>query len=716
MEQNGNSLVLLKILLLVVVSINYGESLISLKTSVNEDEQEFSKIGSTLLLLYDVDNVILKHIGPGKTFINPEILPLLAFMDGLHKSKDSRIYLPRIFSHGCGTAAKFIESKSVKPPMMDQSQKSLSDYDLSPFSVSIEGVGEAYLINEVYYLKRYQQENHSPIDILKLFFADKGELEVGTPSLIPFNRILERKSIYFDGISSKLSSQEFTIYRKYIQKAKRSIGGQPFFLDSIQTGVDDSQTKTLIKKIFAKISSLPKVWPYNLRCEELPFVKDLVKYRAYIKDKIQLGTTIVLLDDLVAHFNFACVHEHFTENYKVFIIIIKKFIPNSDLESLSREFQKSIPVPIGTTQFSPFDIREVKTKFSSLLERFSEETSPDIFYKGIRDEFINNSPTHPKCGYDVSKPSPFYFLIVIECDILHNLIKLFIDDRMSEEVTKLLFISSYLAVIPGRKSCEYAFSMVRHLISSGFHQWANKILPLNNIKGSISEDVNDFSPPFSQFQKKNSQNIDLNTQDRHIFMSKFYSRMPRSRTMVLRLDFHGDPSKTQYSDFTCFLNAPSKSDDISSFPSKSTKYRQILNLQSDSNISKFFGVPPYGEMKTIFLLQKLSIMFNKVEGILESTIQSSRGSSSTDSETNISLQALQLDDYVEAGDQKHELEEHPLKIPPTNPQTDPKLATPAPQTIYPQASYSFLSIYYTIVETLKNEFPRDYVFCIGSIN
>lgn len=720
MKHSGSVFLLLNACIQLLLFIYIGESFVILPTNTT-DENDASKISSTLLLLYDVDNVILKHLGPGKTYINPEIVPLLAYMHNLHKSKDSRILLPRIFSHGCGTITKLSESKSVKPRIVDSSQ-SLDNSDVSDlFSIKIDEVGDAYLLNEVYYLKENGQSEyiHHPIDIFKVFFADENELETSIPSIIPFNRVLERKSIYFDGINSALNNQESIVYKKYIQKAKRTIGGQPIHIDSILNGIDEVQGKSFLKKLFIKISFFPKVWPFDLRSEELPFIKDLVKYRGYINGKIQFGTTILLIDDLVAHFNFGCVHEHFTEEYKVFIILVRKFIPNGNLENLSREFQKSIPVPIGTTPYNPFDIREVNAKMNKLLQKFPEETRPDIFYKEIRNEFIYDSPTYPKCGYDISKPFPFYFLIIIECDILYNLIKLFIDDRMAEEVTYLLNISSYIAVMSGRKSCEYAFLMVKHLIASGFNQWSGKILPLTMIKGRNTDDLDDYSPPFSHYSKKNMNNSrqNLNSQDRHIFMSKLYSRMPRSRTMVLRLDYHGDPSRIQYSDYTCFLNAPPNKDESMNFPSKSTKYRQQLNLQSNSRLSKFFGVRPSGEIKTITMLQKLIIVFNKIEGVLRSTIKASKNANSPEDDHDHPVhtqfdyeQTNHMDEYVN-------IEDEYTITQGVNPKTSTgQKHTTAPPTTYPQASYSFLSIFYTIVEILKNELPKEYIFCVGSVD
>ncbi|KAH8583923.1 uncharacterized protein ELE39_002681 [Cryptosporidium sp. chipmunk genotype I] len=718
MKHNA-SILLLNACIKLLLSIYLGESLKVLPTNTT-DERNALKKGSTLLLLYDVDNVILKHVGPGKTYINPEIVPLLASMYNLRKSNDPRILLPRIFSHGCGTAAKLSESKLVKPRIFDSNQSLDNNYDFYNFSTKIDDIGDAYLLNEVYYLKKYGQPEtiHHPIDIFKIFFADENELETGIPSIIPFNRVLERKSIYFDSITLGLNSQESLFFKKHIQKAKRTIGGRPFLLDSIPNGMDEVQGKAFLKKLLTKISSFPKVWPFDLRSEELPFIKDLVKYRAYISGKVQFGTTILLLDDLVAHFNFGCVHEHFTEEYKVFIIVIRKFMPNGDQENLSREFQKSIPVPIGTTPYSPFDIREVNVKINKILQNFPDDTHPDIFYKEVRNEFVYDSPTYPKCGYDISKPFPFYFLVIIECDILYNLIKLFIDDRMAEEVTYLLNIASYIAVISGRRSCEYAFSMVKHLIASGFYQWSNKILPLTMIKGRNTDDTGEFSPPFSQYMKRNIKNSSQNSnQDRHIFMSKLYSRMPRSRTMVLRLDYHGDPGRTQYSDYTCFLNAPPNVNEFINFPSKSTKYRQLLNLNSDSKLSKFFGVPPNGEIKTINLLQKLTTVFNKVEGVLESTMRASRIATSIETDDSTPSHNMQFDEeYVNSTDEGTYTEVHiPTQIAP--PKTSgQKHPTPAPPTVHPQVSYSFLSIFYTIVEALKNEFPKEYKFCVGSTN
>lgn len=719
MKHNGDIPPLLSICIILLLFICFGESLKILPTDSNV-EGDSSNISSALLLLYDVDNVILKHAGPGKTYINPEIVPMLASMDKLRNSRDSRILQPRIFSHGCGTAAKLSEIKLIKPRVLDSNPNLDYGTDSNRFSIKINDIGEAYLLNEVYFLRKDSQPDniHIPIDIFKIFFVDENELDANIPSVIPFSRVLERKSIYFEEFASKLNSQESIFYKKYIQKAKRTIGGRPFSIDAIINGMDELQKKTFFKKLFAKISSFPKVWPFDVRSEELPFIKDLVKYRGYIKEKIQFGTTILLLDDLVAHFNFGCVHEHFTEDYKVFIIVIKKFTPNTDLDNLSREFQKSIPVPIGVTPYNPFDIREVNVKMIKLLEKLPEETHPDTFYKEIRNEFIYDSPTYPKCGYDISRPSPFYFLIIIECDILYNLIKLFIDDRMAEEVTYLLNISSYIAVITGRKSCEYSFLMVKHLITSGFYQWSNKIIPLSNLKGR-NTDKNESSPAFPRYSKntKNS-NQNLNNQDRHIFMSKLYSRMPRSRTMALRLDYHGDPSRIQYSDYTCFLNAPPRENESSAFPSKSTKYRQLLNLQSDSKLSKFFGIPPNGEVKTISLLQKLTIMFNKIESVLESTIRASNNvaSPSTDSEI-LSVHTTHFDDEYTNTDDSTSVEDdqtlHQTVV--TKVGTSYK-QVPAPPTIYPQVSYSFLSIFYTVVETLKDEFPKDYIFCVGSVN
>ncbi|CUV06133.1 unnamed protein product [Cryptosporidium hominis] len=716
--KNNVRILLLTTCIKFLLSIYLGESLKVLPTNTT-DERDTSKKSSTLLLLYDVDNVILKHVSPGKTYINPEIVPLLVSMYNLRKSNDPRILLPRIFSHGCGTAAKLSESKLAKPRIFDSNQSLDNNYDFHSFSTKIYDIGDAYLFNEVYYLKKYGQSEtiHHPIDIFKIFFADENELETGIPSIIPFNRVLERKSIYFDSITSGLNSQESLFFKKYIQKAKRTIEGRPFLLDFIHNGMDEAQGKTFLKKLFTKISSFPKVWPLHLRSEELPFIKDLVKYRSYINGKIQFGTTILLLDDLVAHFNFGCVHEHFTEEYKVFIIVIKKFIPNSDQENLSREFQKSIPVPIGTTPYSPFDIREVNVKMNKILQHFPVDTHPDHFYREIRNEFVYDSPTYPKCGYDISKPFPFYFLVIVECDILYNLIKLFIDDRMAEEVTYLLNIASYIAVITGRKSCEYAFSMVKHLITSGFHQWSDKIMPLAMIKGRNTDDSSEFSPPFSQYRKKSiKDSIQNSNQDRHIFMSKLYSRMPRSRTMVLRLDYHGDPSAIQYSDYTCFLNAPPNRKELINFPSKSTKYRQLLNLQSDSKLSKFFGVPPNGEIKTIIILQKLITVFNKVDGVLESTMKASRNTAGNAENSYQPPNAIQFDEeYVNPTDEGIDAEDILTQI--TPPKTSGhRHPAPAPPTVYPQASYSFLSIFYTIVEALKDQFPKEYKFCVGSVN
>lgn len=721
MKHNVNLPKLLRVCIILLLLIFFGNSS-KISPTDSAVERDSTNIGSALLLLYDVDNVILKHAGPGKTYINPEIVPMLASMNNLRNSMDSRILQPRIFSHGCGTAAKLSESKLIKPRVLDSNQNLDYGGESNRFSIKINDIGDAYLLNDVYFLRKDGQTDnkHLPIDILKIFFVDENELDANVPSIIPFSRVLERKSIYFDEIASKLNNQESIFYKKYIQKAKRAIGGRPFSIDAIHIGMDEVQKKAFFKRLFGKISSFPKVWPFDVRSEELPFIKDLVKYRGYIKEKIKFGTTILLLDDLVAHFNFGCVHEHFTEDYKVFIIVIKKFIPNTDLDNLSREFQKSIPVPIGTTPYNPFDIREVNVKVIKLLEKLPEETHPDTFYKEIRNEFIYESPTYPKCGYDVSKPSIFYFLIIIECDILYNLIKLFIDDRMAEEVTYLLNISSYIAVITGRKSCEYSFLMVKHLITSGFYQWSNKIIPLSNLKGRHTDDVGESSPAFSQYSKnvKNS-NQNANNQDRHIFMSKLYSRMPRSRTMALRLDYHGDPSRIQYSDYTCFLNAPPRENESTAFPSKSTKYRQLLNLQSDSKLSKFFGIPPNGEAKTISLLQKLTIMFNKIEGVLESTIKASNSATGTKSDSDIlSVHTTQFDDeYVSTIEDSTGVEDdqtlHQTLVPRMG--TSQKQA-PAPPTTYPQVSYSFLSIFYTVVETLKDEFPKDYIFCVGSVN
>ncbi|OII75312.1 uncharacterized protein cubi_01833 [Cryptosporidium ubiquitum] len=719
MKHSGILFLLLNTCMQLLLSIYIGESFKVLPTNIT-DERDGSKIGPTLLILYDVDNVILKHVGPGKTYINPEIVPFLASMYNLRNSKDPRILLPRIFSHGCGTVSKLSESKLIKPRILDSNQ-SLDNDDSHHFSIKINDVGDAYLLNEVYYLKKDGQSEyiHHPIDIFKIFFADENELEANIPSIIPFNRVLERKSIYFDGPISGLNSQETIFYKKYIQKAKRTMGGQPFLIDSITNGMDEIQGKAFLKKLFTKISSLPKVWPFDLRSEELPFIKDLVKYRGYVNGKIQFGTTILLIDDLVAHFNFGCVHEHFSEEYRVFIIVVKKFIPNSDVENLTREFQKSIPVPIGTTPYSPFDIREVNAKMNKLLQKLPEETHPDIFYREIRNEFIYDSPTYPKCGYDISRPFPFYFLVVIECDILYNLIKLFIDDRMAEEVTFLLNTSSYIAVISGRKSCEYAFSMVKHLIASGFYQWSGKILPLATIKGRNTDDLDDYSPSFSQHSKKNVKNPgqNLNSQDRHIFMSKLYSRMPRSRTMVLRLDYHGDPGRIQYSDYTCFLNAPPNEDVPANFPSKSTKYRQRLNLQSDSRISKFFGVAPSGEMKTVTILQKLTVVLNKVEGVLRSTAKASRNTLSPKDE-HLATHTQSEEEHTNHMDEYVGIEEEHIVAQSTTSKanTGQKQTASAPPTTYPQVSYSFLSIFYTIVEILKEEFPKEYIFCIGSTN
>ncbi|KAJ1610462.1 putative signal peptide-containing protein [Cryptosporidium canis] len=721
MKHNGNLSIFVSKYIVFLSFIFFCDS--SKISYVNSTvEKDSSNIGSALLLLYDVDNVILKHVGPGKTYINPEIVPLLASMDSLRKSKDSRILLPRIFSHGCGTAAKLSESKLIKPRVIDTNPNLNYSGDSNRFSIQIKDIGDAYLLNEVYFLiKNDQSDNiHFPIDIFKIFFADENELDANIPSVIPFSRVLERKSVYFDEIVTKLNGQESIFYKKFIQQAQRTIGGRPFSVDTIISNMDEAQKKTFFKKLLTKISSFPKVWPFDIRSEELPFIKDLVKYRGFVKGKIQFGTTILLLDDLVAHFNFGCVHEHFSEEYKVFIIVVRKFMPNTDIDNLSREFQKSIPVPIGTTPYSPFDIREVNSKVTKLLERLPEETHPDIFYKEIRNEFIYDSPTYPKCGYDISKPSPFYFLIVIECDILYNLIKLFIDDRMAEEVTYLLNISSYIVVITGRKSCEYSFLMVKHLITSGLYQWSNKIIPLHNLKGRSTDDIDEFSPSFSQYSKNNKKyNKNQSNQDRHIFMSKLYSRVPRSRTMTLRLDYHGDPGTIQYSDYTCFLNAPPKEMESTVFPSKSTKYRQLLNLQSDSKLSKFFGIPPLGEVKTITLVQKLAFVFNKIEGVLESTIKASSGSSGAGMEPDIlSVHAMQSDDeYISTIDDRSDPDEDQTLHQVAAPKTGGSLRQPpAPPTIYPQASYSFLSIFYTVVETLKDEFPKDYIFCVGSAN
>ncbi|KAH7647464.1 hypothetical protein FG379_000680 [Cryptosporidium bovis] len=713
--QNAILLLLLRMYLLLFNLLtveNQSEALMK----PNVQEQDISTLGSTLLLLYDVDNVILKHSKPGRTLINPDVLPLLASFDRLHKLNDTRILLPRIFSHGCGTAIKLSEIKSIKPYILNSNKIFKSHGDIHPFSINIKDMGDAYLFDGVYFIKKvYSQEVvYHPLDILRTFFTDKHELESNMPSIIPFNRIIERKSIYFDSIYTNLTSLEASIFRNHIQNAKRTRDSYFSFGESPLKEMNDYQKKTYLKKLFIKISSFPKVWPLELRSRELTFIKDLVKYRKYTRNHIQIGTTIILLDDLAEHFNFGCTHEHFNDENMVFIIMIKKFVPNGNLENLTKEFQRSIPVPIGTVPYVPFDLREVHNKMSKILDKFPRETHPKLFYREVRDEFIKGSPTYPKCGYDVSNPSPFHFLVILECDILYNLITLFIDDKMSDEVTLLLNVSSFIAVLPNKKSCDHVFSMVKLLISSGFYQWANKILPLPNIRTSFTSNLRgDFSQSFSHFLNKEDSTLNKSSsnQDKHIFMAKLYSRIPRSKTIALRLDFHGDPSKIQYSEYTCFLNAPPNQSELDKFYSKSNKYKQQLGPPSDMRFTKFMESKLDGEVKTTTILQRLVSALRDMEEILYSA-RETHYSQEIDKEINsqniwertagknpgrIDTEDGDPSIYTEYMSGSPELKETHL----------------AKSKTYPNSTYPFLSIFYTLVETLKTEFQKDYIFCIG---
>ncbi|KAH8740012.1 hypothetical protein FG386_000839 [Cryptosporidium ryanae] len=701
--------------LILFILLTVGNQ-IEVLSKLDVPEQSVSTLGSTLLLLYDVDNVILKHSKPGRTLINPDILPLLASFDLLHKLNDTRILLPRIFSHGCGTAIKLSEIKSIKPLILS-SNKIFNNYDnIHPFSINIKDVGDAYLFDGVYFIKKAHSKEvvYYPLDILRTFFTDKYELESNMPSIIPFNRIIERKSIYFDFIYSNLTSLEASIFRNHIQNAKRTKDNHFSFNESPLKEMNEYQKKTYLKKLFIKISTFPKVWPLELRSKELPFIKDLVKYRKYIRKNIQIGTTIILLDDLAEHFNFGCTHEHFNDENMVFIVMIKKFVPNGNLESLTREFQRSIPVPIGTVPYVPFDLREVHNKMSKILDKFPRETHPKLFYREVRDEFIKGSPTYPKCGYDVSKPSPFHFLIVLECDILYNLIALFIDDKMNEEVVFLLNISSFIAVLPNKKSCEHVFAMVKLLISSGFYQWANKILPLPNIRTTVSNNSGgDFSPSFTYILNKedSAQNRNLSNYDKHVFMAKLYSRIPRSKTIVLRLDFHGDPSRAQYSEYTCFLNAPPNLNGNSKLYTKSNRFRQQLGSQSDIRITRFLELKLDGEIKTTTILQKLVSAFKDIEDILNSA-RETYNNAEINKGTNI---GVNNEEQLSEDEGRNLVEDENLSIYSANHQRNPTLGESFlfQSTTYPKATYPFLSIFYTLVETLRKEFQKDYIFCTG---
>ncbi|KAL7067334.1 hypothetical protein ACR3K2_22080 [Cryptosporidium serpentis] len=712
-------------LLILCFSHVYCEDITTKHTATLDSADTQSNIGqlASLLIVYDVDNVLLCKFSNSKAITNPESVPLLAALDERRKLFDKRILPPTIFSHGCGTVAKFMSAMGNKGDIMETTVLNKQG-DVFPFEIQIANMGTAYLINDIYFLRSFDGDMDSPLDILKVFFCDEDEIESNISSDIPLNRVLERRYLYSDIVSKVLTKQELPIFQDFMKKTTRDqriIVSQ----DVLLSGTNYSQGREYVKKILAKISSLARDWPYVMRNSEVLEVKDMVKYRNYMKDKINLGTTVVLIDDYLYHLNFACMNEHISDKYKILVILVRRFFNKGSPDLGSRGTQKSIPVPIGTLPYEPFRLREVQSKLLHILDIIPPTASPLTFYRALRDEFMFKEPNSPKCGYDVTNPSPFYILIIMDCDMLSHLLKLFIDDRMADEILLLLNIITYISVITNKScesSCDSSFAMVRHLITSGIYEWVNKIFPLPPIIGYSRRDTDNLFTDKISGSSQSSSNSKESTNssrilDKHIFMAKFHTRLPRTRTLVLRLDFNGNLSNLQHTDYTCFLNAPTTpSDNIPAYPSRSDKIKQRLNLQFDMKLYKSLVTSNNGEIKAITLLHKIVNVLKGIDEILESTKPSSakttfleRSTSSTysspsvvpvdESEALIPTSTIEDISFIQILNSK--------KFTPIH---------EAPPTIYPPATYTFLSLFYTLIELLKYEFSSDQMFCIGSVN
>ncbi|OII78086.1 hypothetical protein cand_036180 [Cryptosporidium andersoni] len=705
----------------------YCEDFTTKYTATPDSADTQSNIGqlASLLIVYDVDHVLLCKLGNFKTTINPESVPLLAALDERRKLFDKRILPPTIFSHGCGTVAKFMSGMGNKGNIMETTTLNKQG-NVFPFEIRIANMGTAYLMNDIYFLRSFDNDGDtdSPLDILKVFFCDEDEMESNISSDIPLNRVLERRYLYSDIVSKVLTKQELPIFQDFMKKTTKD---QRIIVsrDTLPS-TNYSQGREYVKKILAKISSLARDWPYAMRSSEVLEVKDMVKYRNYMKDKINLGTTVVLIDDYLYHLNFACMNEHISDKYKILVILVRRFFNKGIPHLESKETQKSIPVPIGTLPYEPFRLREVQSKLLHMLDIIPPTASPLTFYKALRDEFMFKEPTSPKCGYDVTNPSPFYILIVMDCDMLSHILKLFIDDRMADEILLLLNIITYISVITNNKSCESScdssFTMVRHLITSGVYEWTNKIFPLPPIIGYSKRDTDNlFTDKISDSSQSSSSSKESTNfsriLDKHIFMAKFHTRLPRTRTLVLRLDFNGNLSNLQHTDYTCFLNAPTTpSDDIPAYPSKSDKIKQRLNLQFDMKLYKSLVTSSNGEVKAIILLHKIVNVLKGIDEILESTRSSSAKTTFLERSTSPTYSSPSV---VPVGESEALMSTGTVEDISFIQILNSKKFTPiheAPPTIYPPATYTFLSLFYTLIELLKNEFNSDQMFCIGSVN